>query len=106
MLAAFGGSGLVGFVAWTSKLGILFYLGYLAAFGEFIGGILLLLGVYAELGTLMVIPVMLGAVLLVHWVTGFFIQNNGFEYPFSLFVFLIAITIGGPGHLALIRTRR
>ncbi len=90
VLGAFGGPGLTGFVAWTSKLGIPFYLGYLAAFGEFVGGILLLLGVYTELGALMVMPVMLGAVLLVHWANGFFIQNNGFEYPLSLFVFLRA----------------
>lgn len=106
VLGAFGGPGLPGFVAWTTKLGIPFYLGYLAAFGEFVGGILLLLGVYAELGALMVMPVMLGAVLLVHWANGFFIQNNGFEYTLSLFVFLLAIVIGGPGHLAILRTRR
>ena len=56
VLGVLGGPGLAGFVAWTTKLGVPFYLGYLAAFAEFLGGILLLLGIYAELGALMCIP--------------------------------------------------
>ncbi len=106
VLGVFGGPGLAGFITWIAKFGVPSYLAYLAAFGEFVGGILLLLGVYAELGALMVMPVMLGAILLVHWGNGFFVQSGGFEYTLCLFVFSLAILIGGPGQLALVRHRR
>ena len=102
LLGVFGGPGLQGFAQWawtTMKLPA--FLAYLAAFAEFVGGILLFLGVASELGALMIIPVMIGAVFLVHWSQGFFSQNGGFEYPFSLIFFLLAIVIGGPGKFAL-----
>jgi putative oxidoreductase len=101
VLGWFGGPGLQGFVAWTSTLGIPTPLGYLAAFAEFIGGILLFTGIAAELGALMVIPVMIGAVFAVHWSHGYFAQNGGFEYPFNLIIFALAIMVGGPGSAAL-----
>lgn len=97
----FGGPGLTGFISWAGKFAIPEWLAYLAAFSEFIGGWLLLLGIFAELGALMVIPVMLGAIFIIHWDQGFFAQNNGFEYPFSLAISLLAIIIGGPGKFAL-----
>ncbi len=97
----FCGSGLEGFASWIGTFGIPTYLAYAAAFAEFIGGWLLLAGIAAELGALMVICVMLGAVFIVHWNHGFFMQNNGFEYPLSLVFFSLAILIGGPGRLAL-----
>ncbi len=106
VLGLFGGPGLQGFVSWIGGYGVPWYLAYLAAFGEFVGGILLLLGAYAELGALMVMPVMLGAIVLVHRNSGFFIQSGGYEYVLTLFVFLVAIVIGGPGYLALLRHRR
>ena len=101
VLGMFGGPGLDGFVQWSASIGIPGWLAYLAAFAEFIGGILLFFGIAAELGALMVIGVMLGAVWFVHWNNGFFIQNNGFEYPLSLIFFALAILVGGPGQYYL-----
>ncbi len=106
VLGIFGGPGLSGFATWIGQYGIPSYLGYLAAFAEFIGGILLLLGVYAELGALIVMPVMAGAILFVHKSHGFFIQHNGFEYVLCLMVMLFSIIIAGPGYLTLVRYRR
>ncbi len=106
VLGLFGGPGLSGFVSWIGGYGIPSYLAYLAAFAELIGGALLLLGIYAELGALMVIPVMAGALILIHKSQGFFIQNNGFEYVLCLLVILFSIILAGPGYLALIRFRR
>ncbi len=93
----FGGPGLQGFANWTASLGVPTILGYLAAFAEFIGGIMIFFGIFPALGAAMIIPVMLGAVFLVHWKGGYFIQNNGFEYPFNLILLLVAIIIGGGG---------
>ncbi len=106
VLGLLGGPGLQGFVSWASGLGVPTYLGYAAAFAEFIGGILLLLGIYAELGALMVIGVMIGAIYFVHLPHGFFIQNGGYEYVLSLIVSSVAILIGGAGTLALFPLRR
>lgn len=97
----FGGPGLQGFVQWTTSLQVPEILGYLGAFAEFFGGCLLLLGFAAEVGALMTIPVMIGAVTAVHWGHGYFVQNGGFEYPLNLIFLACAIIIGGPGAWAL-----
>lgn len=106
VFGAFGGSGLESFISWVATLGVPAYLGYLAAFAELIGGTMLLLGIYAELGALMVIAVMVGALYLVHLPHGFFIQNNGYEYVLGLIVNSLAIVIGGPGAIALVPIKR
>jgi putative oxidoreductase len=102
VLGLFGGPGLQGFAQWAATtIGLSPFFAYLAAFAELVGGLLLFLGVAAELGALLVIPVMAGAVLLVHWNSGFFAQNGGYEYPLSLIFFLLAVLVGGPGKHAL-----
>lgn len=101
VLGWFGGPGLSNFATWLASLGVPAWLGYLAAFAEFFGGVLLLLGIAAQLGAVMVIPVMIGAIAIVHWSHGFFSQNGGYEYPLALSVFLLAVIIGGPGYAAL-----
>lgn len=97
----FGGLGLEGFIQWVGTMGVAPFWGYAAAFAEFIGGCLLFTGIASEIGALLVIPVMVGAVFLVHWPYGYFVQNKGFEYPFNLILFLVAIIVGGPGKWAL-----
>ncbi len=101
-LGWFGGPGLEGFAGWLGgSFAIPSYLAYTAAWSEFIGGWLLLLGLFAELGALLVIPITVGAIYLVHADKGFFIQNGGYEYVLTLLVLAISIIIGGPGRLAL-----
>lgn len=97
----FGGPGLKGFVDWIGTFGVPPFLAYAAAFAELFGGILLFTGVAAEVGALMTIAVMLGAIFTVHWPHGYFAQNGGFEYPLNLIIFALAIVIGGPGAGAL-----
>lgn len=102
VLGLFGGPGLAGFASFVNQnLGLPLFLGYLAAFCEFLGGWLVLLGVITEIGALLIIPVMLTAVFKVHWVHGYFTQNNGFEYPLNLLLVALALIVGGPGKLAL-----
>lgn len=97
VLGLFGGPGLQGFVQWSATMGIPSPLAYLAAFAELIGGLLLLFGIATEVGAVLVIGLMLGALWFVHFKNGFFIQNNGYEYALSLLVFAVAVLIGGPG---------
>jgi putative oxidoreductase len=97
----FGGPGPEGFVSWLATLHVPAFLGYAAAYMEFLSGILLFFGIAAELGALMAIAMMIGAIILVHGPHGYFGQNNGFEYPLNLALFALAIIIGGPGKGAL-----
>lgn len=97
VLGLFGGPGLEKFANWAAGYGIPAALAYLGAFAELLGGFLLLGGIAAEVGALMVIPVMLVAAFVIHGKGGFFAQNGGYEYPLSLTLFLAAIVIGGPG---------
>ena len=62
---------------------------------------MLLSGIASEIGALMAVGVMIGAVFVVHWPHGYFAQNGGFEYPLNLIIFSLAIIIGGPGVYAL-----
>jgi putative oxidoreductase len=93
----FGGQGLQGWVNWLATLHVPAFLGYASAIAEFVGGLLLLFGFAAEIGALLEIGVMAGAIVLVHWPHGFFVQNNGFEYALLLMVCCLGIIIGGPG---------
>ena len=102
----FGGSGLTAFVTWAKTLGVPPLLGYLAAIGEFVAGALLLLGIYAELGALLGLALMVGALYLVHAPKGFFIQHGGYEYVLTLMVSLSALIIAGPGNATLAKFRR
>ena len=99
----FGGSGLEGFVKWCSTINIPIWMAYMAAFTEFASGVSLLLGLWAEVGALGAICVMTGAIYFVHLKSGYFAQNGGYEYALNLLLFSLAIVIGGPGKLALIK---
>lgn len=93
----FGGPGLSGYVGWMSTLNVHPILSYSAALFELVGGLMVFLGIAAEIGAALIVPVMVGAIVLVHWPHGFFIQNNGFEYSLNLLLLAMTIIIGGPG---------
>jgi putative oxidoreductase len=97
VLGLFGGPGLAGYVQMMSSMNVHPILSYCAAFFELIGGVMVLLGIGAEIGALLLIPIMIGAVLLVHLPHGFFIQNNGCEYSLNLMILSIVVIVGGPG---------
>jgi putative oxidoreductase len=75
---------------------------------EFVGGLLLLSGLYTRLAAIPVAFTMLVAITQVHWHAGFFAQGGGFEYPLTLLVANLALLIGGGGAFALdnLRVRR
>lgn len=97
----FGGPGLHGYTQWAGTLGVSVPMGYMSALCEFVGGVMLLTGFAAEIGALMTMGMMFGAIYLVHWPHGFFIQNNGFEYALNLILLDVAVILGGPGYFYL-----
>lgn len=73
-----------------------------AAFAEFFGGIMLLLGLFTRVGAFLIGCTMLVAVVGVHW-GAFFMSNGGFEYALTLFAVSLALLISGGGALSLDR---
>lgn len=78
----------------------------LAMAAEFLGGLMLLSGLYTRLAAIPVGFVMLVAITQVHLHAGFFAQGGGFEYPLTLLVANIALIVGGGGAFALDNFRR
>ena len=77
---------------------------------EFVGGILLLIGLLARPVAALLACDMLGAVYFVaHAHRGFFSKGGGYEYPLTLLAASLALALAGPGALAidnLVRSRR
>ena len=83
----------------VATLGVPYWLGYISALTEFIGGIHLLLGLLARFAAFMVACNMLGAILLVTRHHGY----TGSEYPLALLVIALMLLFYGAGTLALDR---
>ena len=74
---------------------------------EFVGGALLVLGLFTRWAAWLLAIDMVVAILLVHLKKGFF-NPQGFEYPLTLLATNIAIALAGPGAASVdgvIRTR-
>ena len=73
-----------------------------AAFSEFVGGFLLLLGFLTRIGAFFIACTMLTAVLGVHLRMGFFMPR-GFEYALTLLAAAVALIISGGGMASIDR---
>jgi putative oxidoreductase len=72
-----------------------------AALAEFIGGILVLLGLLTRLGAFLIACVMLVAVFGVHLSGGFFLRNNGVEFALTLLLVALSLVVMGGGNASL-----
>jgi putative oxidoreductase len=98
----FGGHGLTATAGFfEEKLGMapgLLWAG-LAGGGEFLGGLLVLLGLATRFGALTLAVTMLVAIIKVHW--GAFFLPAGIEYPLALLAASLALIVSGGGALSL-----
>lgn len=70
---------------------------YLLGIAECVGGALMAMGLFTPVAAAAVIGVMTAAVVAVHIRNGFFVTDNGFEYPFALAAAAVALAFTGPG---------
>lgn len=62
-----------------------------------VGGVLLIVGFWTRLAAALQLPIMLSAVVMVHWRQGF----DHVEFPLLVLIATLAIALMGPGTLAI-----
>jgi putative oxidoreductase len=71
-----------------------------AGLGEFVGGLLLALGLLIPIGPLAIIAVMLMAIAKAHW-PKLWVTEGGFEYPLVNIAVAVVIGLLGAGRISL-----
>jgi putative oxidoreductase len=69
-----------------------------AAFAEFFGGLIVMLGFFTRVGAFLIACVMGVAMFGVHWNRGFFLTNGGFEYTLALLAMALTLLVAGGGN--------
>ena len=99
----FGGYGIAGTGGWLESIG--FRPGkvqaVLAGTFEFVGGLLIALGLLTPVGAALVITVMVTAIGSVHLPKGFWVTDGGFEYNLMILCSAAALAFTGPGAYSL-----
>jgi putative oxidoreductase len=97
-----------GFVDYFGSLGLPAVLAYAVIALEFLGGIALILGIYAPWVALPLALEMLGTIVFAHGANGWLFSNEGggWEFPALWTVCLIALYLLGDGAMALKPTQR
>jgi putative oxidoreductase len=103
LFGSFGGPGISGFAKMLEQLGLkpARFMAILAGLAEFVGGILMILGLLTPLAALALIGVMIVAVLSVHLRNGFFNTNGGYEFNLALLGMALTLLIVGAGTYSL-----
>jgi putative oxidoreductase len=103
LFAWFGGYGLDGTGQWMESIGLTpgFLMALFAGSAEFIGGLLLIIGLLTRPASLVLAITMLVAIFSVHFANGLFMSNNGYEFALALFAISVALMIQGGGKLSI-----
>lgn len=103
----FGYAGTMGF--FTETMGLPSIVAFLIIIGESVGSVAMLLGFMTRFTALSFIVIMLGAIWLVHWPDGFFMNwfgkqtGEGFEYHLLVIGICAALTLTGGGRWSVDR---
>lgn len=92
-----------GTAGFFQSLGLPGPLAYLIIAAELLGGLALIAGYRTRIVSLALIPVLLGAIVTVHFAAGFWFsnENGGWEYPAFWIVTLVVQALLGDGTAAL-----
>jgi putative oxidoreductase len=97
--------GLQSFTHYVSGLGLPGWLGYFAAAAEFLGGILVVAGLFTRCAGLAICADMLVAIWKVHLKNGL-LGDHGYQFPLALAAMAFALIFLGAGPIALDTVRR
>jgi putative oxidoreductase len=87
------------YAGYISSLGLPAWLGYVSALAEFVGGVLLILGLFTRCAAFAVFIDMCVAIAKVHWKHGL-LGASGYEYPLALATIAFALIMLGPGPIS------
>ena len=88
------------YASFIGSLGMPAWLGYVSAFTEFLGGILLILGSLTRAAAFAILIDMMVAIAKVHWKHGL-MGNGGYEFPIALATMAFALIFFGAGPISL-----
>lgn len=103
----FGGYGVSGTMGFFASVGIPSTLGVLVILSDFVGSLLLLIGLFTRFAAAAAAAVMLGAVWLVHLPNGFFMNwsgaphGEGYEFHLLALAMAASLIIAGGGRASL-----
>lgn len=107
LFGGYGFSGTMGF--FTGTMGTPWIVALLVVMGESLGALGLLLGFMTRFCAASLVAIMLGAVSMVHWQNGFFMnwygtqKGEGFEYHLLVIGMALALVVSGSGAFAIDR---
>jgi putative oxidoreductase len=106
----FGGYGFSGTMGWfTGSMHLPWLLAAFIIMAEFIGAIALIAGVATRFWAFTMIPLMIGAVLMVHISNGWFMDWNGamngegYEYHIAIIALAVIVMLNGGGRYSVDR---
>ena len=104
LLGWFGGFGFAGTMGFfTDKMHLPAVIAFLVIIGESLGSLGLILGFLTRITAASYVLIMLGAIALVHWPNGFFMNwagkqaGEGFEYHLLVIGMSLALLLAGAG---------
>ena len=71
------------------------------ALAEFIGGILLIVGVLTRISGVVFSVILLGAIFNIRWENGFFVSQGGWEWDLVMLAAVLSIIVAGPGRVSI-----
>jgi putative oxidoreductase len=89
----------------VSGLGLPGWWAYLSAAAEFLGGILVVVGLFTRCASLSILIDLSVAIWKVHWSSGL-LGNGGYQFPLALSAIAFALIFFGGGPIALDGVRR
>ena len=86
---------------WLMSIGIPPEMQLPIALAEFIGGILLVVGVLTRVTSSIFAVILLGAIFHIRWENGFFVSQGGWEWDLVMLAAVLAIIVAGPGRISI-----
>lgn len=86
---------------WLMSIGIPPEMQLPIALAEFIGGILLVVGVLTRVTGSIFAVILLGAIFHIRWENGFFVSQGGWEWDLVMLAAVLLIIVAGPGRISI-----
>ena len=86
---------------WLISIGIPPEMQLPIALAEFIGGILLVAGIFTRITSVVFSIILLGAIFHIRWENGFFVSKGGWEWDLVMLAAVLAIMVAGPGRISI-----